>query len=238
MSQANLDNAAKAMAIWCAERGQRGLPEYWLRNQRKFSNLIGRPPDEAFHVFRQDPAASNPPAPLACLAVISHERLQPANIARLSVIGVLGFGQTAAEVMATTEGADGIFVLINSGGGDLDLGLQLYDALRAREGVEVCIQGLAGSASAILAQAGALRQIKSDACVMLHSVCVTAMGAPDYLRQKANDGDKSNARMLEILTERTGQPTAVVQSWIRSDGDTYFDAEQALAAGLVDAIIP
>ncbi|WP_291683760.1 ATP-dependent Clp protease proteolytic subunit [Blautia sp.] len=76
------------------------------------------------------------------------------------------------DVTAAVEGAkDGeeIEVLINSGGGDVLAGQEIYTTLLGKDNVTIKIQSLAGSAAGVVAMAGK-SQISPVAMLMIHNV--------------------------------------------------------------------
>ena len=100
------------------------------------------------------------------------------------------FGMDATcpkDVNAAISEANGepLLVEINSGGGDVFAGSEIYTALKAYAGtVEINIVGLAASAASVIAQAGHSR-ISPTALFMVHNVSGSAAGDFHDMQQEA-----------------------------------------------------
>jgi ATP-dependent Clp protease, protease subunit len=156
----------------------------------------------------------------------------------IEILGPIGAGfVTASDVSARLASAPSgpLLVTINSPGGDVFEGLAIYNLLRARADVTVRIIGLAASAASYIALAGSRVEMAEGAMMMVHAAHSSGNGTADSLREEANLLDKITGQMANIYATRTGKSSAEVADWLRED--TWFDAKEAKAAGLIDEII-
>lgn len=100
---------------------------------------------------------------------------------------------------------DELDVQINSGGGLVDAGSEIYTALKSYVGkVTVSIVGMAASSASLIAMAGDIIQIAPPATMMIHNVSSGAEG--DY-RDMANASDmlkKANDSIANAYQLKTG----------------------------------
>lgn len=147
--------------------------------------------------------------------------------------------QQSAEALLYQLSAAGnspVTLIINSPGGSVQYGATLYEALKAhRPGVDVEIVGWALSAASMVAMAGREIRVSPTALMMVHAPWTQASGNAAELRQNAAVLD-TVAKSMKAAYARTGQSTAVIESWLT--GERWFTADEAIAAGLADEIIP
>jgi ATP-dependent protease ClpP protease subunit len=75
-----------------------------------------------------------------------------------------------------------------------------------------------------------------DASLMNHGGVSFVAGNSEQLRAAAEANDLLDQIERVVLVARTKQPEEVVRGW--QSKDTSFTAEQALAVGLIDEILP
>lgn len=149
-------------------------------------------------------------------------------------------GVSARDVRRTLrENSDAatIRVRINSPGGDVVDGLAIYELLRDHQAtVEIDIDSLAASMASVIAMAGDVRRIAAGGLFMIHNPWGFGMGESDDLRAHADLLDKMRNIMVGLYAARTKKSAAEITKWM--DAETWFSAEEALAAGFVDSISP
>lgn len=100
---------------------------------------------------------------------------------------------------------DELDVQINSGGGIVDAGSEIYTALMSYSGnVTVSVVGMAASAASLIAMAGDVVQMSPSATMMIHNVSSGAQG--DY-RDMVNAADmlkKANDSIANAYQLKTG----------------------------------
>lgn len=163
--------------------------------------------------------------------------------AQLLIYGDIGdFGDAGVTAKAVAQqlidlDAPEVLVRINSYGGRVDEGLAIYGALRDFDGtVTVRIEGVAASIAGIVAMAGTRVEIAQDALLMIHSAWNFAEGSASDLRNAADGLEKADRQLAQIYARKSGRSVDEELEAMQTGGDRWFTAEEALAAGYVDAI--
>lgn len=132
-----------------------------------------------------------------------------------------------------------IFLYINSPGGSVTAGMAIYDTMQhiKCDVSTICI-GFAASMAAFLLVAGAKgkRKVLPNSEVMIHQPSGGARGQATDVAIHAEHIIKTKKKMNAIFAERTGQPIEKVEADM--ERDNFMSAEEALAYGVVDEIIP
>ena len=150
------------------------------------------------------------------------------------------FGMDATcpkDVNAAISEANGepLLVEINSGGGDVFAGSEIYTALKAYAGtVEINIVGLAASAASVIAQAGHSR-ISPTALFMVHNVSCSAAGDFHDMQQEAEILQTANKAVAAAYLEKTGKSMEELLGIM--DAETWMDAQKAVEYGFVDEVM-
>ena len=150
------------------------------------------------------------------------------------------FGMDATcpkDVNAAISEANGepLLVEINSGGGDVFAGSEIYTALKAYAGtVEINIVGLAASAASVIAQAGHSR-ISPTALFMVHNVSGSAAGDFHDMQQEAEILQTANKAVAAAYVEKTGKSMEELLGIM--DAETWMDAQKAVEYGFVDEVM-
>jgi ATP-dependent protease ClpP protease subunit len=155
----------------------------------------------------------------------------------LSIYGTIGGAVTAESVRTELAriGPGPLTVKINSQGGSVSEGVAIYEALRQHPGaVTVDIDGWALSIASVIAMAGKTIRMAPTALLMLHNPWVSATGNAAELRKTADTLDLVGTTLLKAYA-RCGQSEAKLLTWL--EAETWFDAEQAMEAGLADEVI-
>ena len=132
-----------------------------------------------------------------------------------------------------------INLYINSPGGSVTAGMAIYDTMQyLRCPVSTLCIGMAASMGAFLLAAGAkgMRRTLPNAEIMIHQPLGGAQGQASDIVIHAENILKIKKKMNHILAQRTGQPLEKVEQ--DTDRDHFLDAEEALAYGIVDEIVP
>ena len=132
-----------------------------------------------------------------------------------------------------------INLYINSPGGSVTAGMAIYDTMQyiKCDVSTICI-GMAASMGAFLLAAGAKgkRCALPNSEIMIHQVSGGARGQGTDVAIQAEQLLKTKQKLNEILAARTGKPVEVVKA--DTERDNYMSAEEALAYGIIDEIIP
>jgi ATP-dependent protease ClpP protease subunit len=143
-----------------------------------------------------------------------------------------------AQVMQAIEEANGddLEVYINSPGGDVYTGSEIYTALKEYRGnVTVKITGIAASAASIIAMAGKKVMISPTAQIMIHNVSSVSIG--DY-RAHAHESDvlkNWNKSIANAYRLKSGLSESELLKLMNQE--TWLTAQEALDKGFVDEIM-
>ena len=131
-----------------------------------------------------------------------------------------------------------IHLYINSPGGVVTAGLAIYDTMNyIKCDVSTICMGLAASMGAFLLAGGAKgkRFALPNAEIMIHQPSGGAKGQATDIKIVADNILKTRKRLNEILAANTGKPIEVIE--VDTERDNYMDADDAVAYGLIDAVI-
>ena len=130
-----------------------------------------------------------------------------------------------------------IHLYINSPGGSIYAGLAIYDTMNLVK-ADVCTYGIGICASmgSFLLAAGAegKRYSLPNATTMIHQPHGGAQGQATDIVIQAEEIVRLKKRMIEILSQQTGQDPEQVSEDI--ERDNYMTAEEAVKYGIVDEI--
>ena len=131
-----------------------------------------------------------------------------------------------------------ITLYINSPGGEVQSGLALYDVMQAVScPIRTVCLGMAASMGALLFIAGDEREILPHSRVMIHDPLIGAGAGGSALSVKARADDLMRIRDITaaVIAEHSGM--SIERVFELTASDTYFEAEEAVEAGLADRVI-
>lgn len=131
-----------------------------------------------------------------------------------------------------------IRMFINSPGGEVQSGLALYDVMQALNcPVNTICLGMAASMAALIFVSGARREMLPHSRIMIHDPLIGGGIGGSALSVKARADDLMRIRDItgEVLSRHTGM--LLDRVFELTAQDTYFEAEDAIEAGLADAVI-
>lgn len=145
---------------------------------------------------------------------------------------------TAKSVMAQLSEISGdVTVRISSGGGDVYEGIDIMQALKNHDGeVTVIVESLAASAASFIAVGGADRVLMRESSeLMIHRAWTFTDGNADDVRKTLEDLERQDSKLARIYAGKAG---GEVQDWLDAmSAETWYTAEEAVAAGLADGIV-
>lgn len=142
------------------------------------------------------------------------------------------------SVSKVLDGANGeeIEVEINSGGGSVFAGSEIYTALKSYSGnVIVKIVGLAASAASVIAMAGNKIIMSPTAQMMVHNVSSYAAGDYRDMEHTADILKSANNTIANAYRIKTGKTQEDLLSLM--DNETWMTAEKAKELGFIDEIM-
>ena len=134
---------------------------------------------------------------------------------------------------AVVEG-DEIEVYINSPGGVIDVGSEIYTLLRGQNNVKIYITGEACSAASIVAMAGYC-EMSPTALMMVHCVSSGVRGNHSAMEHMAEVLRTADRALCTAYVAKTGM--SETEALELMEHETWLTAEQAKERGLIDAIM-
>jgi ATP-dependent Clp endopeptidase proteolytic subunit ClpP len=141
------------------------------------------------------------------------------------------------ELRRLEEKFQNINVRINSGGGDVFEGIAIFNAMQqSTANIETYVDGIAASMASIIALGGKKVHMSKNATMMIHQAQGGLRGTSDDLRNTADAIDGVNKIMASVYARKTGKTAAEVMAAWMNGKDNWLNADEAMAAKLVDAI--
>ena len=157
---------------------------------------------------------------------------------------VLGLNKALRELGAEIQHSSailecepaGIFLHINSHGGDLFAGLAAMDEIRKSK-VEITsiIDGCAASAATLMSIAADKRLMNKHAYMLIHQLSSGMWGKYREMKDEIENVDNMMKTIRDVYLEYTKIPKKKLNEIL--DHDLWLDAETCLKYGLVDEII-
>ena len=145
---------------------------------------------------------------------------------------------TAKSVMEQLSQIEGdVTVRISSGGGDVYEGIDLMNTLKGHPGeVTVIVESLAASAASFIAVGGADRVLMRESSeMMIHRAMTFTDGNADDVRKTLADLERQDVKLANIYAGKAGGD---VDQWLDlMSEETWYTADEAVAAGLADEVI-
>lgn len=145
---------------------------------------------------------------------------------------------TANSIREQLIDMDGdVTVRISSGGGDVYEGIDIMTELKNYPGqVTVIVESLAASAASFIAVGGADEVlVRPSSELMIHKAWTFIEGNADDARKTLADLERQDTKLATIYADKAG---GSVDDWLeRMSAETWYSAEEAVAAGLADKII-
>lgn len=139
-----------------------------------------------------------------------------------------------------TKAQKKLIVNIHSLGGFLDDGLMIHDALRMTKAkVTTRAYSFIASAATVIAQAGDVRQMSSNALYLIHKASMIAWGNSNQVAIILQDLNTIDDRIVELYAKRSKVDKKVIQDLMEENNGTgkWIDADEALQYGLIDEIL-
>lgn len=138
------------------------------------------------------------------------------------------------DAINTNPKGEKLTVMINSGGGSVMAGQEIYSMLHGRDDVEIVIQSLAGSAASVIAMANQ-NEMSPVAMIMVHNVSMRgASGDYHDMKKNAEILQEMNRALAAAYVAKTGRDEDEILKLM--DRETWITANQALEMGFVDKI--
>jgi ATP-dependent protease ClpP protease subunit len=142
-------------------------------------------------------------------------------------------GQFVAELGALD--VDEIDLHVNSPGGEVWDGIAIYNALvNHRASINAYTDGIAASAASVIVMAGDTRVMAKGSQLMIHDAWGLCVGNAAEMAAMATRLDQESDNIAGIYSSRAG---GTVKQWRKAMvEETWYNAEEAVAAGLADKV--
>jgi ATP-dependent Clp protease protease subunit len=131
-----------------------------------------------------------------------------------------------------------LYMYINSPGGVVTAGMAMYDSMQyIRPDVHTICMGQAASMGSLLLAGGTAgcRFSLPNARIMLHQPSGGAQGMASDIEIQAQEILRTRSMLNNLYVHHTGQNIKDIERVM--DRDTFMDAEQAIAFGVIDKIL-
>lgn len=154
----------------------------------------------------------------------------------LTILGEIN-SDTTRQIAGALQGKPGapVHIEINSAGGDAFAGISGFNAIRQHGRVTTSVTGLAASAAATIALAGATIRMHRSALLMIHSASLLTIGDAREHRKSTGVLDKIDGEYTRLVAQVTGHPEARVRAWL--EAETWMTAEEAVELNFADEVI-
>lgn len=137
------------------------------------------------------------------------------------------------------QGIKKLHLRIDSGGGDVQEGLKIYNYLQAAKKsrglhITTSVIGIAASMAAVLFMAGDVRDLPFGTRLMLHDVSYSYYGKVEEHRNALLLAQSYRDDLIQILTSKIGDKEAAqtVEGLMQNNQDNWISPEKAVKLGL------
>lgn len=144
---------------------------------------------------------------------------------------------TPNDINIALEKASGqaIDVYINSGGGDIFAGSEIYTSIKDYKGeTNIHVVGLAASAASVIAMAGK-SDISPTGMVMVHNVSALTIGDYHDMDKMSDTLQQANKAMAGAYMAKAGMNEK--EALTMMDKETWLTAQQAVDMKLIDSVM-
>jgi ATP-dependent protease ClpP protease subunit len=139
------------------------------------------------------------------------------------------------EQLNQANGED-VEIYINSGGGDVWAGSEIYTALREYSGGTTAkVVGVAASAASVAMCGAKTVMVSPTSQVMVHRSATVAEGNKNAFDQASQMLNSVDEGILNAYEHKTGKDRAELLALM--DGETFFNAQEAIAHGFADEVM-
>lgn len=124
-------------------------------------------------------------------------------------------------------------VIINSGGGDVFTGSEIYSMLKSHKGhVTVKIVGVCASAASMVAMAGDTVEMSPTGLLMIHNAMGWTFGNTQEHEKQIKSLEEANDSIAKAYQNKTGLPLSEIRDLMKNE--TWFSCNKAIEYGFVD----
>jgi len=131
--------------------------------------------------------------------------------------------------------ASTVRIKLNSGGGDADQGVEIYNYLKdLNKHVIVEVTSLAGSAASIIAMGADELIMRTGSRMMIHEAATFAYGTKQDIKKTLNALESYDESIISIYQQKTGKSRDEIAALIEKEH--WMTAEQAVEEGFADKV--
>lgn len=135
-----------------------------------------------------------------------------------------------------TDENEELKVIINSPGGDVQAGQEIYSILKdIKNPVTINVQSMAASAASMIAMAGDTVRMSPVSLLMIHNASTCTSGDYRDMQHTADVLQTVNTAIMQAYIAKTGKTEDELREMM--DKETWLTANQCLEAGFADEII-
>lgn len=139
-------------------------------------------------------------------------------------------------VAELTDENEELKVIINSPGGDVQAGQEIYSILKdIKNPVTINVQSMAASAASMVAMAGDTVKMSPVALLMIHNASTCTSGDYRDMQHTADVLQTVNTAIMQAYIAKTGKTEAELREMM--DKETWLTANQCIEHGFADEII-
>lgn len=140
---------------------------------------------------------------------------------------------TALQDIELPSSSQPVEVIINSGGGDVFTGSEIYSRLKEYKGqVTVKIVGVCASIASVIAMAGDTVEMSPTGLFMIHNAMAWTYGNTKEHKKQIEALEVVNNSIALAYQNKTGLPMETIRSLMEEE--TWFSCDRALEYGFVD----
>ena len=135
-----------------------------------------------------------------------------------------------------TDENEELKVIINSPGGDVQAGQEIYSILKdIKNPVTINVQSMAASAASMIAMAGDTVKMSPVALLMIHNASTCTSGDYRDMQHTADVLQTVNTAIMQAYIAKTGKTEDELREMM--DKETWLTANQCIEHGFADEII-
>lgn len=135
-----------------------------------------------------------------------------------------------------TDENEELKVIINSPGGDVQAGQEIYSILKdIKNPVTINVQSIAASAASMIAMAGDTVKMSPVALLMIHNASTCTSGDYRDMQHTADVLQTVNTAIMQAYIAKTGKTEDELREMM--DKETWLTANQCIEHGFADEII-
>lgn len=158
------------------------------------------------------------------------------NDEQVAIYEMFGIAHTSPSNVVLPEDGSDILVEVNSGGGAVFAGSEIYTKLKTYEGkVTARVVGLAASAASVILMGADEIEISPTAQIMIHNAWSYVEGDADEMEAQANVLRGINKSIQSAYIAKTGLSESELKEYM--DAETWLTAEEAVELGFADKVM-